>query len=83
MHKVLVSKLKKEQFNLTVKCDEEERENDKEAYLAIDKIGKTIDDRFNIDAMADSCVGGRVKSKDVSKRINKKIKSNEKKLKAC
>ena len=77
MCETLVSELKKELFNLTVESDEEEYKNDEEAYLAIDKIVKTTDDRFNIDAMADGYVGGCIKGKDVSERIKKKIKSKE------
>ena len=82
MHETLVSELKKELFTLTVKSDEEEHENDEEAYLATDKMGKTIDDRFNIDAMEDGYAGGCVKGKDISEIIKKKMKSKEEEVKS-
>ena len=57
---------------MTVESDEEEYENDEEAHLATDKMSKIIDDRFNIDAMVDSYVGGCVKGKEVSERTKRK-----------
>ena len=80
-YETLVSELKKELFNLIVKSDEEEYENDEEAYLVIDKLGKMIDDRFKIDAMADGYVGWCVKGKDVSEINKNKIKSKEEDVK--
>ena len=67
---------------MTLKSDEEENEINEEAYLAIDKMGKKIDDRFNIDAMVDIYVGGCVNVKDISERIKKKIKSKEEEVKS-
>ena len=81
MCEILVSELKKELFNLTLKSDEEECKNNEAAYLAIHKMGKKIDDRFNIDVMVDGYVGECVKGKDISERIKKKSKSKEDEVK--
>ena len=63
--------------------DEEECENAEESYLAIDKMGKTTDDRLNIDAMADDHAWRCVKGEDMSERIKKKSKSKEEEVKSA
>ena len=81
MYEMLVSELKKDPLSLTVKTNEEDYERYEKEHLAIDNMGKIIDERCYIESVKSGYVGGCIKDKNIAEIMTEKLKSKDEEVK--